>query len=472
MARRWPAIALRYLPPAGAASFLAILNVFVAWRLFFTEYTTFFGAVDGSFMAMARVMASSGARPEWWPLWNGGMPFEYAYFPFTSVLAAVLSVLTGTSAARSFHFVSGFAYVLGPVSLFFLAYILSGRLSKAFFAGLLYTVVSPSCLILQSVRNESGGALAPRRLYCLAFYGETPHVLAIGLATLALALLVLFLRRRHPVFAVLAGAAVCATVLSNAFGSVTLLLGVICLLLSGAISHHPKAWLRLALLGLVSYLLISPWLPPSLVFSVSANPGREGDLVVHHRTVGLAVIVAGLAVIAWLAHRWKLATSLRFAMLFCWWSAATALLHGLFGWSPLPQSLRYQLEMEVGVTLAAVTLIPTRVARRWEVVLAVACLMVPRMLDLRAYAERLLRPADVSGQIEYRVAKALDRLAPGERVMAAGSLLSGSMPLPASHSSAAAIIPQRLIGPSRWPFIPYITPHSMAPGTGPLPSSG
>src|ERR1035441_6779579 len=58
---------------------LSIVNLIIAAPLFGVEYSAYNGSIEGTFIAIARVMAKHPGQWSWWPLWNAGMPFENTY---------------------------------------------------------------------------------------------------------------------------------------------------------------------------------------------------------------------------------------------------------------------------------------------------------------------------------------------------------------------------------------------------------
>jgi hypothetical protein len=405
----------------AAAGAVLALNLIVCYRLFGIEYLTWFNSIEGTFMAMARILAVHHGRPAWWPFWNAGMPGEYSYFPLLPLMAAAGSIATGLSTARVYHIVLALAYALGPVALMGLVYVLSRSPGRAFLAGLAGTLVSASCLLVPAIRMDSSGWLAQRRLYCLAYYGEDPHIVGMTLAPIALLLLVLYFERKRAWMGALAAVAMGATVATNSFASVMLFFGVFCLLGAGAIRFRVKELGQLAALSLAAYVLIAPWIPPSFLREVAANPGREGDAVVAHRALGLAVVAAGFALLTLLLAWRKAGRYTRFAALFAWLAASVTLLYYYFGWTPLPQSARYQLELDLGFALLVAAVLPGAWLKRAPLWIAVAVAGVAQMANLSAYSAKLLQPANLATQFEYEVAQAFARVAPGERVLATGS---------------------------------------------------
>src|SRR5579863_1524161 len=146
------------------AVLLFSVNVYVAHRLFTLEYSAHLESNEGTFIAIARLMAAHPTDLLWWPFWDAGIPFQNTYLPLLHAIVAIFSRLTGCSPALSFHAVSGFFYCLGPVSVFFLAAALSQRLGYSFIASLLYSLISPSSFLIPAVRRDAGGVWNARRL--------------------------------------------------------------------------------------------------------------------------------------------------------------------------------------------------------------------------------------------------------------------------------------------------------------------
>src|SRR5579863_570343 len=89
-----------------ASLFLFAVNALVAHRLFTLEYSAHFESNEGTFIAIARLMAAHPTDLLWWPFWDAGIPFVNTYLPLLHALVAVFSRLSGASPALSFHAVS------------------------------------------------------------------------------------------------------------------------------------------------------------------------------------------------------------------------------------------------------------------------------------------------------------------------------------------------------------------------------
>lgn len=165
---------------------LLTVNIVVVAKLFGVEYSAYNGSVEGTFIAIARVMAKHPFDWNWWPVWTMGMPFENSYVPFLHWIVAATIGVTGLSAARSFHLVSAAFYVAAAPALFWMALVLSRKLATSFIAALAYSVVSLSAILVPAIGADAGGALHPRRLQALVVYGEAPHIAALALLPVAL----------------------------------------------------------------------------------------------------------------------------------------------------------------------------------------------------------------------------------------------------------------------------------------------
>src|SRR6187397_241406 len=106
---------------AAYSLLLLAVNVVLIWPLVCVEYSSYTGSIEGTFIGLARLMSKYPGDRDWWPFWNGGMPFELSYLPFTHWLAAGLTEVTGVTAARGYHLLAVAAFALGPVTVFWMA---------------------------------------------------------------------------------------------------------------------------------------------------------------------------------------------------------------------------------------------------------------------------------------------------------------------------------------------------------------
>ena len=411
-----------------ASLFLFLLNVLVAHRLFTLEYSAHFESNEGTFIAIARLMAAHPTDLLWWPFWDAGIPFVNTYLPLLHAIVAAFSRLSGLSPALSFHAVSAFFYCAGPVTLFLMAAALSHRTGPSFLAALLYSLTSLSSLVFPAVANDAGGLWNARRLQILGFYGEGPHIATLAFLPLAILFLHYSLIRRTALHLVLTGVAFACVVLTNAFGAVDLAVLAVCLVSSLPPRRILPALFTTAAIGVATYLLICPLLPPSLLQTIRANsPTVDGDFRFTSRSAqGLAALALAFAALWLLNRRFHVAPHLRF------FSSAALVLSGIpllaicFRLYVVPQPHRYQPEMEMALCLLIAFLSSLRFTRlthpaRAVLLAALLVLCLRQTIHYVRYAHRLIQPAAIDRSSTVHMIEWIARHYGGQRVMVSGS---------------------------------------------------
>jgi hypothetical protein len=404
------------------------LNAYISLKLFGCEYTRSSHSVEGNFIGLSRLRAKYPAEHGWWPFWNAGMPFQNSYYPLLPATVATAAKLTGRSAARSYHAVTALMYCLGPVTMFLMAWGISRKPGYSFWAALAYSLASPAALLFPLARQDVGGAWNASRLHALVYWGESPHIAALTLAPLALLSVHLALRDRRPVWCVAAALSMAAVALTNSFGTVTLTLGVLSLLCT----QNRKSFLKdlgiVAAIGLLGYAWISPSLPPSVLHTLWVNsPTSGGDFRFTLRSLAALSVEAALFALLWLwARRSRQPAHLRFFVFFAVLASAIPMLEAFANWNVVPQSHRYQLDMEMAICWAVVFAFQP-LADRWPrparvvVALLLVCLAARQTVVYRRFARAQIQPADVTQMFEYQTANWFDEHFHGRRVMATGS---------------------------------------------------
>ncbi len=407
---------------------LTAANLAVAAKLFTVGISAYTGSIEGTFIALSRYMARYPGQWNWWPLWGAGMPFETAYLPFSNWMVAAFSLVSGVDAARSFHIVTAAVYALGPPALFWMAWKISGRLAPSFFAGLAYTCLSLSCLLIPAIRDDASGVLALRRLHVLVYWGESPHTVALAILPLAVVCFARALTAPGARWKICAGVLSAAVVLSNAFGVVALGTMVLALLLAFPARPWWKRPATVAAIGVVSFAWISPWLSPAMIRAI-----RNGALVVggdyrytRASWIAVAALAAGFVLLWYGMRRAGAAPYLQFfayaayvptAITLTWYAAHVAV---------IPQPARYQLQMDMNLPLAAVFAAAAVLDRlgprvRKLSIAAAGAFFAFQIGHSIVYANRLIRAADPASLGEYRIAQWMDRNRPGERAFIGGS---------------------------------------------------
>jgi hypothetical protein len=416
----------------AASIALFALNLYVAWRLFFVTFTKQLQSNEGSFIAISRIMRDHPSDLLWWPMWNLGIPFHHTYFPLLHALDALVSALAGIHPAMAFHQVTGFFYCLGPVTLFWLAARVSGRLAPSFAGALACSLLSPSSWLIKGIAWDVGGPWKPRRLQVLVYYGEGPHIASLALFPVALLFLYEFWKsapgsRRQAWMGFLAGAFAIFTALTNAFGAVTLTLAALCLLVTLPRREIARAAALSLGVGLVAYAAVSFWMPPSVIHAIRVNsPTVGGPYYYTARSwAGLAALVLGFVVL-WLGTAWaKASTWNRFIVLFAWVLTAITLLNFIQVYIVVQPS-RYQVEMEMALLLClafgAEALLRGRSMTVQVIVIAAALIFAVRQTVVyKHYARHLIEPVEITSTPEYKMARWVDAHAAGGRVFIGGS---------------------------------------------------
>jgi hypothetical protein len=411
------------------AAALFALNALITLRLFHTDYTRQMGSIEAAYIGLARYIANHLGQLSWFPLWYGGIPYADTYPPLLHMVSGLVVAGAGVSPGLAHHFVTATVYALAPVTLFWMAWRLSGNRAAALIAGVGYSLVSPSCLLVKEVRFDAGGWFAGRRLNTLIVYGEGPHLTAMCLLPLAIGLLHVALTKRRPWYYVLAAIGIAAAPLSNWLGAMALAFSIAAYLLAGFHTRWPSAWLRTAGLGIYAYALALPWMSPAVIAVIRANAPRvannfESDTM---QRIYLAAAAAAFLLAAWVMARFHVPPPTRFAILISFLFGVTALGRYWFRLSLVPQPERYHLEMDMAFWLALVFVawpwvarIPRRIAFGLGIAAALACL--PIAVRQARDARRLGEPIDIRTTIEYKTAKWLDAHMPGQRVFAPGTI--------------------------------------------------
>jgi hypothetical protein len=407
---------------------LLLINILIAARLFRLEYSFYLGSNEGTFIAIARQIATHPANLLWWPYWDCGVPFQNTYLPLLHLIVGAYSAMSGVSAALAFHRVSAAFYCLGPVSLYAMARVISGRTHASFVGALAFSLVSPCAWLVPAIRTDIGSAWNLRRLWIIGYDGEGP--LTASLAFLPLAILFFYksITRDGLRYKVLAGVFAGATVLANAFGAVLLGLACLCLLAAVKMDRFWRNAALLAVVGALAYAWISPLAPPSVLAAIRLNsPTVDGDFRFTTRSMAGVGIMAFGAALLWAATL-RTAAHLRFFILYAWCNCCIVLLGVLMLVYIVPQPRRYGEAMDMGMCLVAAfggSEVLSRYKRsqwlRWATaeVLLVAC--VAAFLHDRRYAHSLIQSIDITHTAPYRVARWMDEHMHGERVMVSGA---------------------------------------------------
>jgi len=414
---------------AAAALALFCVNVGLVWRLFRIPYTQYMGSIEAAYVGLARYIVAHFPDLTWFPLWYGGTPYPDTYPPLLHFTVAAVAAAARISPALAYHSVTAVAYALGPVTVFWAAWRLGAGRVPAWLAGLGYSLVAPSCFLVHDIRADSGGWFGPRRLQTLLPYGEGPHLTSMVFLPLAIALLHVALTKRRPVYYVLAGLALAATVLSNWIGAFALALGAGAYLFAGFEARPVRQWLTAAALACYAYAIALPFVAPSIVATIRANAplvGGHFESSPTHLAVA-AAFAAGFPALAWAMRRAGLAAPARFGILFFYGMAFITLAAYWCHFSLLPQPQRYHLEMDMAFWMAvALVAGPIYLRLPWRTAVIVFCALAlvaaPIFIRQLRRAHDMEQPIDIQATGEYRVSRWLGEHMPGKRVFAPGTI--------------------------------------------------
>jgi len=414
-------------PVLWLSAVLFTLNAAIAWRLFHVEYLSQTGTGVGVIIAYARYARDHWPDLNWCRFWYAGLPFRNAYVPGLPLAAAVLSGIAHISAGRAFYMVVASMYCLGPITLFWMAFRLTHSTAWSFYAGLAYSLLSPSAFLAPEIRRDLGSLFWDQRLHAMAGYADNQNVAALTLLPLAMLALDMALEKRRPIYFVAAAVALAAVPLTNWPGAIALTFAVLAYGLVQPRAGGLRRWVRVAAMGALGYALAVTWIPPSTVFATQAD--TQGFVAANkftaHHLMYVAALAAGTYVLLRLTAAVRAPRYLRFFLLFFFYTAAVTLGYYWFGLTLVAQPWRFHLAMEMAFTLSLVFALRALVARRptlgKPLAVAFAILCVVQFFQYRSYAHGLIQPIDITRTSEYKTARWFDEHMRDSRVMVPGS---------------------------------------------------
>lgn len=355
---------------------LVWLNAYLVRHVFSLTFTGATHSMHGYWMALGRVMGDSWLMPQWVPYWAGGMPSELTYAPLVPWLGWHLGM---------YAVIAGI-FAIGPAALYLMAWQLSGKPGWSFVAGVAYSLLSPV---------EPARILEPHRMYLTLIWDEAPHQLALAMVCLAVAAWARGWRG-------LAVLAIALAALANPFGVTGAVLFGLCWVLAAG------DWKTVLFSGVLGYLVVSPFYPPSMLAVLRANGElAEESVWTTGSWVGLLVVAVGLAILWRLTGNW--ARVRQFALLLVWVTAMLPILFYRWKIVLLQQPGRYQSEAELAIVLFAVFAAERVLAGRprWLLAgLAVAGIVMAsqQIVRHRKFSRNSFRQVPVEETIEYRAA--------------------------------------------------------------------
>jgi hypothetical protein len=413
-----------------AALFALILlwiNAYIARDMFFGS-SSHMGAMHGFWTAMAERAGTSWFHANWWPFWEMGMPFEYAYPPLVPGLAAAIAALRGVSAGMGFMSVNGLCYILGPLTLFFAAWRLTRLPAASFSAALFYSLTSVSQILVPDAEFSLRNFWQPRRLYITTVWDDTPHVAALTLLPLMILFLARSIQTRRPIYYAATAACIGGAALASAFGPVMVVMAALCLLFVLRRETWRANLLLTAGIGVWGWAIAAPFLSPSLMSAIrEANAAAADEGWSVGSFTAIAFTLFGWVLLWYYLTRWTKDWRMQFFCLFGWLTTSVPLCQELMHDHFLPQPGRYDFEMELSLSLVIVFAvrpwlrrIPTPIRRAAAVLLF--ALAIEQIATFRKSEKMFTFPVDVTRTVEYRAALWAQQTYPQVRFFMAGSI--------------------------------------------------
>jgi hypothetical protein len=169
---------------------------------------------------MAKFISQGWPHSSWQPLWYFGYPVTVIYTPLLPFMEVLSKVFFGWSFSHAYRVLTGSAFVLAPVSLYFFVWYLTRRQIGGLVAAFSYSFLpSIFAYINESVRGDYlAQELEPRRFAVLVRWGEGPHTFSLIFVPLAGLFFLAALRRKGLGFSVLAAIFISLAALTNAVG--------------------------------------------------------------------------------------------------------------------------------------------------------------------------------------------------------------------------------------------------------------
>ena len=415
------------LVAAGYAAVLLWVNWYVA-RDFFTAHTAWMNSMHGFWTAIAKHAGTGWWKPEWWPYWDCGIPFEATYAPLVPGLTAAWSALAHMPQEQAFGCVTGLFYLLGPVTLFLMAWGLTRKPGASFFAALFYSLTTPTQLIVPDGTLHLTDFWQARRLFLASVWDETPHMSAVALLPLAILFLALSIESRRRIWYAAAALTIALMTAASAFGPVIAAMAAACLILVPRREERMRPFLLVAGIGAYAYLAAMAWVPPSVLRAIhesSAASTEEGWNAGSFTAA--ALLILGWTILWSLLPRWTKDWRAQSAVLFAWLTFGITFTGEILNRRLLPQPGRYRLELELAIALvvafgAARLLERVPLAVRRAVILLMLAVAAEQIVVYRKFEKSYLFSRDQQKTVEYRAAVWAERNLPGTRVFFPGSM--------------------------------------------------
>jgi hypothetical protein len=407
---------------------IPVANFFVCRDAFHADGCSHLASWHGGWLSLAHLAGLDWVRPTWWRYWGGGEPLSLCYAPLIPFSIAAVSRILGCSREMALNAITAFVYCAAPAAFYLLSWRLTRRPGCSFAAALIWSFASPIALLMPDAGPGHLLFSDPRRMILMFEWDDLPRTTSLLFFPLAAWGLWRALERRRPLYYAAAGIGIAGMMLANMVGPI--LTALLAIALPVAMNpQRPFALLRRSVLtAAVTYIVISPWLPPSFFLTTHGNEVRNGED--RWSTSSVLALALTLLILWWVWRFFKdrLGNCHARWLLF---AGTPVILIAAFqqyaGWHFLPQAYRFKLEAEVAIVWIAVFLVAPFVARMPRA--GIACVLAIGLSFAGLQAARFHRreqtltaPIDMTRTIHFRLAQWVAANLPGQRVMLGGNL--------------------------------------------------
>lgn len=260
-----------------------LLNWFLIKSWLWGEAPSDYGSIEVSYISMSRFLVSFFPNLSWAPFWYFGFPFHVFYTPLLPFLGAILHVFKGFSYWQSYRLLTGFAYVLVPVSVYFLGCFLGKKKISGIISAILYSL-APSIFYYvlpteEVVKDRLTDFMEPRRFVLLQRYGEGPHTLALVFLPLAALFFSYAIKKRTLFSMLLAAVFIGLTALTNAVALYALAMFIFALFFAAIAVNKKQSgsiFKAAVIIGMLSFGLIAFWYNLSFIGTFFHEGGGAG----------------------------------------------------------------------------------------------------------------------------------------------------------------------------------------------------
>lgn len=320
------------------------------------------GSIEVSYVSMGKFLTEHGLKT-WAPFWYLGFPFHVFYTPLLPIFEYFLHIAVKMPLWESYRYLTGLAYILGPISVFLLVWQLTKKPIAGIISGVFYSV-GPTLLyyLVPGVAADkiSANFWDPRRFTILVRWGEGPHLFSLIFMPLVGVFFHRVLEKKRFSDILLTAVFFGLTALSNAIGffSAILLIGVMTFIYSAQSKHKRFDSFKWAIvtsgltLGIISF-----WYNLKFIKTFFQEGGGTGGLFISLFPWGWIGIGVGIFLIYFLFKKFITNFSLAVSML--WWAVFFMVVYGYYATSAdggtgieiLPQALRYNVEVDLSLAV-------------------------------------------------------------------------------------------------------------------------